>query len=345
MVRVNSREVGTNMINILEAASSAAKDGANKAADLLAIVGEKSQQGATAVVNKAQKNAVLVATEAQKAAAVAAEAAKQARTDLRVAYYKPVKPEDYRSPDFSLPNLIVISDADERKGIDVCKGAIGWLSTQKGVDVLHLYDEFVDQSGLIFYKFPQQGGIYYRDQVERNRFVDLSDYMNIAQSDRNTELKDIARKLGAKRCTLEMHEEKKLVISANGKANSGATAPKHVKADCGGKANLHFTTNSDSTTLLEQTFEGSAEPQRPKLHWFAQDKEILSLIDGRFQESGARITSYHAHWNKGVMATFNLAAAEKLDAALKDLKVTQNFSIAGEVQREQRCSFDFYVEF
>ena len=42
--------------------------------------------------------------------------------DLNEFIYKPVFPDEYNSPDYKIPKMIVIKDEASRKGIDVCKG-------------------------------------------------------------------------------------------------------------------------------------------------------------------------------------------------------------------------------
>lgn len=75
--------------------------------------------------------------------------------------YNPLFPEEYNSDDFHVPNIICIVDDAVRRDIDVCQGAIGWRENKKDTEVLFLYDEFVEKSGLKFVPAPVCDEIYY----------------------------------------------------------------------------------------------------------------------------------------------------------------------------------------
>ena len=82
--------------------------------------------------------------------------------------YNPVFIEDYKSKSFSMPYMIVITTDAERKDVEVCEGAIGWRSSQKDMEVLHLYDTAVELSGLKFVPTPTKDTFYYVDDLDRS---------------------------------------------------------------------------------------------------------------------------------------------------------------------------------
>lgn len=51
--------------------------------------------------------------------------------------------------------MIKIVDDAERRGIDVCEGAIGWLGKVANTEIMYLYDEAVEDSGLTFVPMAQ----------------------------------------------------------------------------------------------------------------------------------------------------------------------------------------------
>ena len=70
--------------------------------------------------------------------------------DLNEFIYKPVFPDEYNSPDYKIPKMIVIKDEASRKGIDVCKGAIGWADKIGELEALCMYDDWAKTCGLSF---------------------------------------------------------------------------------------------------------------------------------------------------------------------------------------------------
>ena len=89
----------------------------------------------------------------------------------KIKKYNPIFPEQYKSDSFNLPNLIIIVDDAVRRGIDVCEGSIGWLSNNSGVEILHLYDEYVNESGIQFIPSITCDAAYYVDSFDRKRYI------------------------------------------------------------------------------------------------------------------------------------------------------------------------------
>lgn len=157
-------------------------------------------------VDAAQKAAKGANDFRKETAKKAADAAADVRQKAETGIYKPVFADDC-----DLPKMIVIADDVDRKDIEVCKGSIGWSSKAGGLDVLHLYEEIVKSSGIVFFPQPQLGSVYYQDALDSNRYISLDSYFDTVQKDKFTELKRIAFELGAKKCRLESYEETKSV--------------------------------------------------------------------------------------------------------------------------------------
>lgn len=92
---------------------------------------------------KAEEIGETVSETAKEGLKIANQKAQDARQEIRKRYYNPLFPDQYFDEDFDRPKIVVIEDEDARKAIDVCEGAIGWLSKEAGFEVLHLYEEFV----------------------------------------------------------------------------------------------------------------------------------------------------------------------------------------------------------
>ena len=97
---------------------------ADKAKELGESVAEVAAEAGGTVAGKVAAAGGTVAERAKEGARLAADAQLEARRRK----YAPVFPDEFWSPDYDLPNMVIIEDEDKRKGIDVCEGAIGWLT-------------------------------------------------------------------------------------------------------------------------------------------------------------------------------------------------------------------------
>lgn len=288
-----------------------------------------------------------------KAAEAAAEGAKAASAtaqkvgqDLRKAYYKPLFPDEFKQEDFDLPNMIVIVDEDERKGIDVCEGSIGWITKEPDIEVLHLYEEAVPFSGLDFFPSSSRYATYYSDPFDRNKYIDLSSYYEVMQKDKLTELRNIAHLLGAKECRLESYEADKSSSVKKRGGNAKVQASPIGKGDVSAEFNEKSQTENVRSVVFAQKFEGSDTPVEPELHWFAYDAEIISLIDmrlGRKTDNGMK--EYRIELDYLSSSTLSSTLASKLDIALKRVGAKCNFLLSEESSKESRRRLTFFIEF
>ena len=334
------------------------------------FVHEKAAEAADAASSSAKK-AHETATEAAKRASIAFEANQK---NMKLAHYKPVFPEEYLAPDYDRPKMIIIEDEDTRKGIDVCEGAIGWFGKAADLEVLHLYEEAVPMSGVDFYPQPVCGAAYFENKVTASRYINLDSYFDVLEKDRLTELRRIAYDLGARRCTLESYEEAKAVRVAKagaGERLKGVALRKHetllredgVEEEISKKgkqkpvrenvlnedsihAELDYSRAREKSIVFTQTFEGNAEPKRPKLEWFKNDREIEFLIDTRCNgDTGNKTKTYRVQLDSSSTQTMSISLAAKVDKALGKLGAVCNFSIEGEAKNEARKKLVFEVEF
>lgn len=310
----------------------AARSAAHKAANAGSKAAEAISIGAGAVAEAGSKAASNISSAAQKM-----------QYDKLQARYNPVFPEEYEAPDYDLPNLIVIEDEDKRKNIDFCKGAIGWLQTQDGMEILHLYEEAVPFSGLNFYPQAICEAAYYIDTFNRDRFIQLDLYHEIIQKEKFDELSNIAHSLGAKECYLEAFEEERTF--------SRAKATSRVKGGVLGKsasAATDIEQNTESSkkrsVIFTQTFEGSDEPREPKLNWFKQDKGILSLIDKRCSGNNT-IKEHSVQIDTSSSSALSASRAARIDSALKVAKVSTNVSMEKELRRESQKRLVYHIKF
>lgn len=301
------------------------------------------------VTDKAKEYGEKAAEVTKERSQVAVEKVQETGFEVRKKLYNPVFPEDYVSVDFDLPKMIVIVDEDERKGIDVCEGAIGWLSKQAGIEVFHLYEEAAPMSGLHFYPMASCGSVYYFDKLNDKRFINIACYLETVQNDQITELKQIAYKLGAKKCRLEALEEAKTVKTkkvGRKRKQSAQTEAGTVKMSNSIDVSLNNSLYQKRSVVFSQSYEGDAAPQRPDLHWFAHNNEIISLIDMRCSDGAGNVMreySFKIDNSARTMISANMAG--KIDAALEKMGMECNFSLKGEVVNESRKQLVFEIEF
>lgn len=299
---------------------------------------------------KAKVQGGKAAEVAKDGALLVADKAQEASFELRKRYYNPISSKEFFDPSFDLPRLIVIEDEDEKKGVDVFEGAIGWLTTDAGMEVLHLFGAAVEKSDIVFCPLPSYGAVYYCNGFgSDNRYLRLDCYLDTVREEMMSELKQIAHKLGARECRLESVEESKSVIVGNKKAKGSAHILTEAgRVDCSAEVS-HESENSHArkrTVLFEQKFEGNAAPCQPELHWFAQNKEILSLIESRLADSELNATSSYRIMVECSASSFVAeSAAAKIDAALKKNKATMNFSFAGQILDESRQKMTYEIIF
>ena len=261
----------------------------------------------------------------------------------RLKKYNPLFPEQYQSASFNLPNIIVIVDDAVRRGIDVCEGSIGWLSKDSGAEVLHLYDEAVQFSGVQFVPAATCDAVYYVDSFDRNRFIRTDCIFSKAHEEKIAELKHIAYCIGAKRCTIDISES-----STKSKTKS-VTADVNAKTnDIHGKVSADYENSSKNSKRRhghdEIEFTGFRLPKRPALKWFAHDDGINRLID--MCCSGRRKVKYETLELSGTTsATMTQSAAVAIDGVIKSVNAKGKLSMRSQVKEENRSKLLFHIEF
>ena len=116
-----------------------------------------TKKGAKAVSGFLQKTSDFgkrTISDVQAGATDLSEKMKQDSYQRRLKKYNPLFPDMYKSVSFNLPNMIMIRDDAERKGVDVCEGAVGWLGNESGMDERQADSGFVGRNALFTYSTP-----------------------------------------------------------------------------------------------------------------------------------------------------------------------------------------------
>lgn len=272
--------------------------------------------------------------------------------DVRKGYYNPIMPPQFEDEAFS-PLMIVIADGQAREGVEVCKGAVGWMVKKGGLGVFHIYQSFVAESGLSFEPFPEFDGVYCRHPFDRDRFINVKCFTDVLRDERVAELRHIAHALGAKRYKIEIWEEEKTVTRKKGHGGAKVkqkAAPIDVRPAPSVEGTLDAAFDSAKyrkrSVMHEGVFEGDAVAQAPLLRWYRNDANVKALLDARLVEGGMLAAKvYRCQVSGSSVTSMNAEAAGKVDAALKGLKFDCDFDLRGEVKSETRQTLCLEIEF
>lgn len=344
-----------------EAAAKAVTSGANQVAEAAAkgadaavkIAGAGAGQFGNAAVDAGNKMANVlqenVAPALQQGVSDAAESANHLVSSAKKSIFGSLLKEEIEAESFILPKMINVIDASEKRTVDLEFGAIGWQSKEGKIKVLHIYEDALDIVPCDFYPSAssKSGLVFYVDQLNPHRYIELSKYFDIVADEKRAELLDIAYHLGAKHCHLECREEKRSIVS--GKAAGKQTAKFLVdgvpfKATNQGEVEAEFEKYGTAVTLFSQEYSGSNDPQYPELHWYEHDPKILQLIEARCDRAN-ELKRYSAEISDTQSVTFDLNVAMGIDMAIEKMGLARNFSFKDQTQQEKRRKLTFVVEF
>lgn len=344
-----------------EAAAKAVTSGANQVAEAAAkgadaavkIAGAGAGQFGNAAVDAGNKMVNVlqenVAPALQQGVSDAAESANHLVSSAKKSIFGSLLKEEIEAESFVLPKMINVIDASEKRTVDLEFGAIGWQSKEGKIKVLHIYEDALDIIPCDFYPSAssKSGLVFYVDQLNPHRYIELSKYFDIVADEKRAELLDIAYRLGAKHCHLECREEKRSIVS--GKAARKQTAKFQVdgvpfKATNQGEVEAEFEKYGTAVTLFSQEYSGSNDPQYPDLHWYEHDPKILQLIEARCDRAN-ELKRYSAEISDTQSVTFDLNVAVGIDMAIKKMGLASNFSFEGQTRQEKRRELTFVVEF
>ena len=307
----------------------------------------KEKEAVSKLLQKTSDFGKKTVSDVQASAAALSEKTKQDNYQRRLKKYNPLFPDVFYGVEFNIPNIIVIRDDAERRGIDVCEGAIGWLGNEGGMEVLYLYDEEVANCGLRFVPSAECDAVYYVDSFDRKRFIRIDSIFNKAHEEKMAELKHVAHSLGAKACTIEISESDVEVNVSKRKAafsGSGLFKGTKVSTDESVEQNLSAKNADRRSGKITSIFEGSSAPKMPSLKWFAHDDIIVNLIESRLSgENSLKLEVLELNGESS--ATMSQKAAYAIDNVIGAMKLKGNSSMESQVIKERRSKFLFSIEF
>ena len=218
------------------------------------------------------------------------------------------------------------------------------LSKESGVEVLCLYDEAVNFSGIQFVPSATCDALYYVDSFDRNRFIRTDCIFSKAHEERMAELEYVAYSVGAKKCTIEIHESTSDMQVQN-KSVKMSESYKTISSAEGAEQNISQTGKNHRSGRIETEFEGNGTPQKPTLKWFAHDDTIKQLVE--MCCSGARTVKFKTLELSGSSsATMSQKTAYAIDSAIGKLGgASGNVSMDAQAAKEHQSKLLFYIEF
>ena len=339
------------------AAGKAAHDAEKVAGHVAGEVGKAAEGAACVAVGAAEKAGGMAADAAGAVAKGAAgiavagakavvDVAKKGIEDLNEFIYKPVFPDEYNSPDYKIPKMIVIKDEASRKGIDVCKGAIGWADKIGELEALCMYDDWAKTCGLSFMPTLTLDTAYYVHPFDSSKYVRVEDYITTMKKDMDAELADVAYCLGAKSYKIEHTEKKSRSFHVKGHSKNSGSAPLLVDGDPvqasldgKGKVSFGYAHESECHEFLQQTFAGEAKASVPELRWYKDDSSVNQLIKTRCSEGMNVSKTYRCEITNTYSACVGMGLAKKLDGALAAIKIGQKDKLQSELKKDSKMEY------
>lgn len=345
------------------AAGKAAHDAEKVAGHVAGEVGKAAEGAACVAVGAAEKAGGMAADAAGAVAKGAAgiavagakavvDVAQKGIEDLNEFIYKPVFPDEYNSPDYKIPKMIVIKDEAFRKGIDVCKGAIGWADKIGELEALCMYDDWAKTCGLSFMPTLTLDTAYYVHPFDSSKYVRVEDYITTMKKDMDAELADVAYCLGAKSYKIEHTEKKSRSFHVKGHSKNSGSAPLLVDGDPvqasldgKGKVSFGYAHESECHEFLQQTFAGEAKASVPELRWYKDDSSVNQLIKTRCSEGMNVSKTYRCEITNTYSACVGMGLAKKLDGALAAIKIGQKDKLQSELKKDSKMEYVYEVNF
>ena len=296
------------------------------------IMQEKAKETLTNLWQKTSEAAKKAASEVQKGAVAFSEKRQQTQHEKQVKKYRPLMEEEFKSENFKIPNIIEIVDDAVRRNIEICEGAIGWLEEHKGVEVLHLYDEYVNESGILFIPTVQCDNVYCVDNFSRQTFINSNYIFSKNNEEKLAELANIAHSLGAKKCTIEIFE-------GNIEGSSAAMSTKINFLTASASSSKGNSSKSSGKRTLE--FDGNNTPERPNLKWFAHDENIKGLINMRCSSANS-IKSTTIEISGSNCTTMSTKIACAID---KIANISGSLSMEAQATKEHSTKLVMEIEF
>ena len=275
----------------------------------------------------------------KKSAQTLKETTDEKARQLEMKTLQPIFLETLNDTDFIMPKFIRVAERDKKHAeSEVCKGSIGFISDQKGLYIVNIFQDSIDLFGLTFYP-DCNSEFYYMDPSDRDAYIALDEYFNYLKQVRISELQKIAQDLGAKHFKVTYKEEK--TSFSEKKVSKKLTVKPIASVDV--EQNYEDKKYSTIEIAAEMECPGHA-PIKPKLKYMKYDPSITGLVEMRMNESGPLL---HQKLMIKLSNSSGLKESDavKIDAVLKGMKCTGNATVVSETQNESRRYLEYEIDF
>lgn len=315
-----------------------AKDLLGKSKDVAIHIADQNEDGKldlkdVSIIAESVGNTVKKGTQAVK------KTAEEKARILELKTLQPIFADTLKDTDFFMSRFIRVTERDKKHAeSDVCKGSIGFISNQKGLRVVNIFQDSIDAFGLTFYP-DRESEFYYIDPSDRNAYIALNDYFSHLKLVRINELQKLAQDLGSKHFKVTYKEEEMSLSErkTNAKVRAQSLAAGEKEQNCSDKK---FSTVE---VAAEMKFPGH-EPISPQLKYLINDESIKTLVAMRMDE---RAPLLHQKFMLKLSNSSGLKESEavKIDAVLKGMKCSGNTTVVSEVQNESRRYLEYEIDF
>lgn len=315
-----------------------AKDLLEKSKEITIQVADQNDDGKFNL-NDVSMIAENVGNVMKKGAQTLKETTDEKARQLEMKTLQPIFLETLNDTDFIMPKFIRVAERDKKHAeSEVCKGSIGFISDQKGLHIVNIFQDSIELFGLTFYP-DCNSEFYYMDPSDRDAYIALDEYFNYLKQVRISELQKIAQDLGAKHFKVTYKEEK--TSFSEKKVSKKLTVKPIASVDV--EQNYEDKKYSTIEIAAEMECPGHA-PIKPKLKYMKYDPSITGLVEMRMNESGPLL---HQKLMIKLSNSSGLKEGEaaKIDAILKGMKCTGNATVVIETQNESRRYLEYEIDF
>lgn len=315
-----------------------AKDLLGKSKNMAMHIADQNDDGKldlkdVSVIAESVGNTVKKGTQAVR------ETAEETARTLELKALQPIFVDTLNSEEFFMSKFIRVAERDKKHAeSEVCKGSIGFISEQKGLRIVNIFRDSVDEFGLAFYP-DKEGEFYYVNPSDPKGYIGLNDYFSHLKLLRVNELQKLAQDLGAKHFKVTYKEEKKSLTEKKFREKAGAKIVLSAERE-------YCSVDKDSSNVevvAEMTFPGHS-PISPQLKYWHNDPSIKTLVAMRMDE---KAPIQHQKYMLKMSNSSGLKESEaiKIDAVLKGMKCSGNATVVSEVQNEYRRYLDYEIDF
>ena len=261
---------------------------------------------------------------------------------------KPLTIDQIRDESSDLPNVVVVEDKMIRQKEEKFQSAIAWFKEYGDIEIMHIWDHGVKESGLDFVPHSVCKGIYYVDPSEPRRYINVNSLFQYAYNARLAELDHIAFHLGAKSYKIKVLEEEKAMDNVRGSYSDAISIKGQTMELVNAGQEEKGEYDSDKVVkgegTIEKTFDGHREPTLPTLHWFKNDPSIREIV-AQICHHKEKPLHQKLELKYSDSMVMSVEMAQKVEVAIKKIGGKIKTNLRKESKREAQSTIVFELFF